>query len=226
MQESVLLLETDKQVVKDVTCSLRLVDIAVHAAGSVTELINEAKRKRPGLVITRAGVVGDEKAGVRLAEELASKEELAAVPVVLLCTSSERSAIEKYIEMFDAEVALPIEFPSVTYQIQEVLDKSTAEAKVSSMLLEPEMPLEDGVSKVMQAVEEGRGDLPTAAIKPMDCENRRRNLVIAYDIHIAVLRELEQSRMFGSLNSARVPQVVAAVTQSVCNAYDLQREGV
>ena len=56
----VLLVESDEGVIKDVTCSLRLMDINVISALSVDEALSSLRDRRASLILTRLAVDSDD----------------------------------------------------------------------------------------------------------------------------------------------------------------------
>jgi CheY-like chemotaxis protein len=216
MPQSVLLLESDAQVVKDFTCSLRLVGITVHVSGDVSDAVGLIRTHRPALAVARPSVSGDPRAGLRLVEELSQKPE-EHPPVIVLCTSNERTSIEQHLSVFDGELPLPIEFPSVTYRIQELIERGGAKPH------EPEpqavMDAQRAEEEVAQARMKAMQATPARSAAETPAETADRNMTIAYGIQVTVLQKLQQSPSFGSLGTDHVPKVVAAVTQAVCNSF-------
>ena len=221
--QAVLLVESEQSVIKDLTCSLRLIDLPVYSAGSVLEAKSSVRSKRPSLVLVRSVVGDDPQAGVTLARELSVDQELGSLPVVLLCTPSEKSLLEGSLELFDAELNLPIEFPSVTYQIRDILKRfEKGKAIKDHALLDRVIP--DTVERVAKAVALGGGAADGAvaadfSMPPLTPE-QERNLHVAYRIQLAVLDELRRSRFFGKIGEDKVPHVVAAITNTVCQYFN------
>ena len=218
---SVLLMESERAVIKDLTCSLRLIDLPVQEVGSVLEAKSCVRSNKPALVLARPVVGSDSQAGITLARELSADRELQSIPVVLLCTPSEKSLIENDLNLFDAEVILPVEFPAVTYQIQDLLKRFAAGKNAAAEPLNKTAPV-DTVEQVTRAGLVLNGTIAEVAIPRLTPE-QERNLHVAYRIQLAVLDELRRSRFFGKIDPEKVPNVVAAVTKSVCHYFDQEK---
>ncbi|NLF24315.1 MAG: hypothetical protein GX589_01480, partial [Deltaproteobacteria bacterium] len=91
-RQPVLLMEVEDSVIKDVICSLGLVDISVVSSFDVDQAKRMALEAKPNLVLARARISGDEQAGVNLARELAG--EGLRFPVVALYRQGEKGLIE------------------------------------------------------------------------------------------------------------------------------------
>ena len=222
---SVLLMESEKTVIKDLTCSLRLIDLPVKEVGSVLEAKSCARNTKPAMVLARPVVGSDSQAGVTLARELSTDQELQSIPIVLLCTPSEKSVIEKDLDLFDGEVVLPVEFPAVTYQIQDLLKRFAEGKKEPAETIQKVVPV-DTVEQVAKAGLALNGTLNGAVTEvtiPRLTPEQERNLHIAYRIQLAVLDELRRSKFFGKIEPEKVPHVVAAVTKSVCHYFNQKK---
>lgn len=197
--EPVVLLESEENVVKDVVCSLRLVDIPVLASWSVDEAKRLALESRPHLVLARARVSGDENAGVRLAQALAAERR--GLPVVALYTPGERPLIEPHRGLFASEIGLPVEFPEFTYTVQRI---------ISGLKSVP-----TGEASQSPAV-----DQPTAAPStPSAAEEagaRELGMLIVYDVQHRVAEILAKDPRLARARPGEVFDIIQEATRTVC----------
>jgi len=194
--KTILLLESDEQIVKDVIASLRLIDVSVQLVRTASEVKPAAREKRPALILLRLRLQGDQKAVIELAAELAADEELREVPAAVLCTESEKRLLEGHLHLFDAAINLPVEFPEFTKQVQRVM-----EARRGGVTRESRPGPEAGEAS----------QWPEAA---------QRNLGIACAIQHAVIEKLKrEGRLFGA-GAAAVAALVMEATAEICAHFD------
>ncbi len=198
---AILLVESEEQVIKDVVCSLRLIDVPVLSSASVAEAKQSALKEKPALILARLRLQDDESAGITLARDLADEKMLGDVPVVVLCTPSEKRLLEG-VDVFDAQISLPVEFPLFTRQVQSLMDSARKKTKASAVSLVPK------AAKAAPAREE---------------ENQppvHNNLAIVSGIQFAVLEKLKNSGALQEKLPEEIPALVAEVTHEVCSKFD------
>lgn len=204
---SVLLVEPDEAVIKDVVCSLRLIDIPVSSARTIEEAFEIAQKKLPTLILTRTKIATDDQAGQKLVEKLRQDLGLQSLPVYALCTSSELDMLGEVRGLFTGVVPLPVEFPAFPEQIKKIVDFDAT----SHTITEP-------AQAVLAQVE--RQEIPeTASDKPVDIEIKDRNFSVAYAIQSRVLQELESDGRIHHARLEQVPGIVNQVTARVCVRY-------
>lgn len=123
----VLLLDSDDNVVKDVTYSLRLVKLDVEVVSTVLDAKKSVVREKPGLVLARHHLPGEQNAAHRLAAELSEHPDYAELTVVGLYDAPAEIPPEKPAPYFEAFV-LPVEFPVFTRKVEELLSRSKVRA--------------------------------------------------------------------------------------------------
>ena len=213
---SVLLLDSDLGTIKDVTCSLRLVNIPVTAVPSVAEAVRSLEVVKPSLVIARRRVADSETAAIDLVDQVASAT---GTPVVLLVKPGEEQLFDGTLERFDGVIHLPVEFPVFTYKVQELLgklaqkgaraadvDNSVKKQEDASMETLDELPDPDASVGTQQAASQ-------VSMKPS-------NLSVAYDIQLRVIGELSKTANFATADVEEVSRLVSEATARVCKTYE------
>lgn len=204
---AVLLLESEEQVIRDVICSLRLIDVPVLASASVTEAKQSALNDKPCLILVRLRIQGDDAAGLALARDLAGDQDLRDVPVVLLCTASERRLVEEHTDLFDAQISLPVEFPLFTRQVQGILQRLSGER---------EHPRELKLLR-SETVEKGEVRIDGNA------DVLYRNLGIISAIQHSVWENLRRDERVGKIPPEQMPGLVAEATREVCSKFNSKK---
>lgn len=208
---SVLLVEPDEAVIKDVVCSLRLIDIPVSSARTIEEAVELAQQKIPTLILTRTKIATDSQAGQKLVEKLRQDSGLQALPVYALCTSSELEMLGDFREFFTGVVPLPVEFPAFPEQIKKIVAFDSASHSITE-------PAEAVLVRV-----ERQGIPEVASDKPVDIEIKDRNFSVAYAIQSRVLQELESDGRIHHARLEQVPGIVNQVTARVCVRYTTEK---
>ena len=191
----ILLLESEESVIKDVTCSLKLVDIPVLSFWNVDEARRMALESQPELILARARVGDDAGAGVSLARALAGEKEGRAFPVVVLLTQSERGLIGEHRRLFVSEIGLPVEFPAFTRQVQKILTGLKTDAACAAV------PAKE-----------------TAAVSAPCADRHDRNMLIAFEIQHRVMDLLRKDGRLAESEAKRVPGLIQEITDQVCAA--------
>jgi hypothetical protein len=206
---AVLLLESEETVIKDVTCSLRLVDVPVIAFWDVAEAKRVAVERRPALILARARIRGDDQAGASLAMALAGEKLLDEMPVVVLYTQGEKELVESQRSFFFSEIGLPVEFPYFTNRVRNIMEEIRTRSQRAAG---PESAAGKGALGVGKI--EGRAETGLAG------EKDRRNMLIAYDIQLRVLDQLKRGDILSKVGEHQVPGIVESVTHQICAAFD------
>jgi len=202
MVQPVLLLEAEESVIKDVTCSLRLIDIPVLASKDIGDAKRLILESRPTLVLARARVSGDDQAGVNLARELAAQEQ-GGCPVVALFTPGERKLVEEHQDLFVSRIGLPVEFPDFVRQVQGILESLTSASQGKRPSVSGGTCAEEGTT--MQG----------------ECgvEVTTRNLLIAYELQQQVIERLKQNARVSSASVREMLELVEQTTAAVCASF-------
>lgn len=208
-QQPILLLESEESVIKDVTCSLRLVDIPVLASFDVVDAKRVAIESRPNLVLARARIGGDSLAGVNLARALAG--EGAGFSVVALYAPGEKGLIDEHRDLFVSEIGLPVEFPHFTRQVQQILASLQPEAQ------------EGHADKAGAASSVKPAEVPHQPPAESAAEVRGRNLLIAYDLQLGVLDQLRQDPHLSKASVREMVDLVQDTTKRVCASFDQRK---
>ncbi|MCB0353771.1 MAG: hypothetical protein KDD64_09610 [Bdellovibrionales bacterium] len=239
-----LLLEADRSIVRDVQTSLKLIDLDVKVAKSV----DAAKGivldgEPPRLVFVRPALPDDEQAGVKLAQNIKIHPLLRSCPVVLLRHKEEMAHLNSLPKNFDAELFLPVAFPSFTKEVRSLIEHfrenpipqatEAEQLSMASSAIEPrgsaggsressaggfaDEQSEDVAAQLSGGAPGGEVDTPT----PNMFLSRR--LMIAYGIHIAVLDRLRQSSEFATAPLEELPAIVQRVTDAVVSDFDAEK---
>ena len=222
---SVLLVESDEFVVKDVTASLRLANIPVMVAHSLSEVEKILGEVRPGMLLIRAGVGADDEIN-QFVKRFVSRQDIEQIPIVLLMKNSERTRVETSVKYCRGTVGLPVEFPAFTYRIQELFAARTVVPKVD----EAELPTSSGVPEGAPSSEPTeksskrstkgssapRVESPGARATIRGVDDR---MVVAYSIQLLVLEAIRKNPAFESANVEEVPKLVAEITNRICLSY-------
>jgi hypothetical protein len=126
---SVLLVETEEGVIKDVSFGLGLINQPLEVAPSVLDAKKSIVRRKPALVIARNALGGEPKAAERLARELSEHGEYEDLTVVGLYDHVKElpAEDEKPSRTYEA-ISLPLEFPLFSRKIEEYLARSKVNA--------------------------------------------------------------------------------------------------
>ncbi|MDC0357636.1 hypothetical protein OAO01_02390 [Oligoflexia bacterium] len=206
-QGACLLLECDEQVISDVRTSMSLIKMPVRLAHSVEEAKKVLLEKHPTIVLARLCTQEDDRAGVRLAQDLAAHPELRRVPVLALCQPNEIDLFADDLELFFGQILLPVEFPTFTKCVQEYLDI------LESGEVSP-------VANLAESIEQGPGE-PVASADRKGAVALEKRMVVAYSIQLAVLEALRDSQAFAEGSPEQIPQIVADMTKQICLKYDM-----
>lgn len=208
---SVLLFEHDQSVIKDVTCSLRLIGVPVMTCLSVEEAQDTVQKYRPALVIARFKP-GESNSGLALAEQLRGVDASKNIPVYALCSVGDHTDLKQHSDMFNGCFVLPVEFPAFPREVQEIIGV-------------PEGPRRDpnkksGFRPVPEAQSHQQAIAATAESQSnVDASIRDRNFALAYAIQSKVLRELELDGRLDRAALEQVPGILNQVTAKVCIKY-------
>ena len=214
---SLLLLEENEGVIKDVVCSMRLIGIAVQVAHSVAECHSLALSLKPALVLVRARIKSSAQAAHELRARFAKDPEVCRLPLVVIGTSSELALLGT--DDFGGQIAVPVEFPTFANEVQKKLvglagilsSRAPAPAAGECQLAVPEK-----ASEVPPAGSEAHG--LSARPESMSLENK---LLAVYAIQMAVLDELKGSAAFLDAAPSEVAGRVAEVTAKVCKSFNV-----
>ncbi len=224
-QQPVLLLESEEGVIKDITCSLRLIDIPVIATISLEEARSKILETKPSLILVRAKIAGETQAAVTLAERIAADDQLDKVPVIVLCTATEKNDITPKLGMFQGELLLPVEFPAFALKVQELLRTALGAQPESSVITTSVTAGQTRPAGVWGWKPGQKAPVTPIAAKSADTaqvadpEIKDRNFSIAYAIQSKVLRELEKDGRLAHAKVEHVPGIVNQVTAKVCVKY-------
>lgn len=206
---SVALVDSDPQVINDVTCSLRLVNVPLASATSVDDAKRLLAEVKPNLILVRPTIQGDKQAGARVIEYISLQDELKAIPLVALVTHNERHHIERVRSMCTGELLLPVEFPTFTQQVMSFIAGGKTGGRKEAKPAQVALASENGESRAAQPAAVSSAATPTSDAR----------LVSAYAIQLAVLEQLKSNESFQRASLGEVPKIVAEVTNQVCLSF-------
>lgn len=204
------MLETDELVTRDIRWSLKPLDLEVKAFGSVTEVLQALSVSTPECILTRIlvhGVHGDEIVGFVLVEKLLAAN--LQIPVIAACSNSELAYVKGKEAIFEAVLSLPVEFPRFTEVVKGLLENSFSGSN-------PELPPVRTAS-IPVASDDTRRIFEEQAGNP----TLERNVLLVYQIHHLVLKELESQGEFHGLLPHQVPRILLDVTRKVCGKVSI-----
>jgi CheY-like chemotaxis protein len=193
--ESILLLSSEEDVIKDVVCSLSLVNLPVVITRNLNEARTAVSESVPKLILTRLAIKGNDKAGLDFARILATEINFSHIPVVALLRKGEQDLLQADADSFAATIYLPVEFPTFTQQVQDVLTNTTINTSYGGAL--------------SASVNEKRTEA-----------TREQKLELVNHIHASVLDWLEKSQVFASAHLEDVPSLLAHITNEVCIKFE------
>lgn len=220
---SVLLVESDEYVIKDVTASLRLANIPVmvaHSLGEVDKILGEVK---PSMLIVRATVDAEVNSYVKA---FVRRKDVDQVPIVVLAKNSEEELVAGCRPYCRGMVGLPVEFPAFTYRVQELFTKKTETIPCDD---EEDITSEEvEVTEVITEKKKGKSKKGGAAIADIDplgttakatIRSVDQRMVAAYSIQLLVLEALRKNPAFEHAGVEEVPKLVAEITNKICLSY-------
>jgi len=210
MLHSVLLVESESETIRDVSASLRLVSIPITVVHSVEEARTALGVARPTVILTRLELEQERGLAQKLVALLQSDPALSSIPLALIATPAERSAAAASSSLFKAILPLPVEFPSFTHRVQELLDAVSVSATPSAPTA---------------AV---RTDTPRSAPREVKTLGRvgasyDRRLLVALALQQEVFDRLRRDDHFGQLAAADIPARIEQLTSEICRSYDVNK---
>lgn len=193
--DSILLLSSEEDVIKDATYSLNLINVPLSVARTMLDAELMLQRTLPRLIICRLHLKTQEKAGLLFARSVSEDSRLCFIPRVLLAKKPELNSVKTESGYFFAQLLLPIVFPVFTQQVQAILSQLTVQAHYK----------------------EERAEV---RFDPQRDPNYKFKLV--EDIHRKVVELIKQSEVFRSAMPQDVPTVVAHITNEVCTNFDVK----
>lgn len=193
---SILLLGSDEDVIKDVMCSLSLINLPLTVARTLQEGRRALEREIPGMIFCRINLKTQEKGGLLFARFLAEDPEYHRIPRVLLAKKNELELLGEEMDLFYGHLILPVVFPNFTHQVQSLLSKLAVQSTY------PDEPQ--------------HGDQFDPARDP------NYKFRIVQEIHAAVLKVLQSSDVFMTARPQDVPDIVSHVTNELCLRYEVK----
>ena len=196
----ILVFESDAAILKDITCSLRLIGLIAEPIFSFAAVKQALEQDAVDLMLVRAVWVGDQAAKASLLEAVKAAKR---TKVVLLVTASEREQLRALGEECFGVLQLPVEFPTFPNLVADMVQAVETGAK--RFVVESEALAGEGMASCER-------------LRPKDAA---RNLLVAYDIQISVLDVLRRDGAIERVEIEKVPQVVASVTDAVCREWPI-----
>ncbi len=207
MLHSVLLVESESETIRDVSASLRLVSIPITVVHSVEEARTALGVARPTVILTRLEVEQEKGVAQKLAALLQSDAVLGSIPLALIATPAERAAAAASSSLFKAILPLPVEFPSFTHRVQELLDAVSVTPTPVPAPARPDAPSSQREVKTLGRV----------------AASYDRRLLVALAIQHEVLDRLRRDERFGQLSAEDIPARIEQLTSEICRSYDVNK---
>lgn len=198
--ETILLVGSDEDVIKDVHTSLSLVNMPLVVARTLQDARRYLERATPRLILCRVHLRTQEKGGLQFARFVAQDHEFRHIPRVLLAKKPELEALSAEMDFFYGHLLLPVVFPVFTQQVQALLQKLT----VQSSYEEAPQPVK-----------------PPARNQFDPNSDPNYKFKIVQEIQTAVMNSLKASEVFYSARPDEIPDMLAQVTNELCTRYSV-----
>lgn len=202
--KAILLIEQEEQVIKDVRCSLKLIDIPLLTVADLPQALTSIEVETPLLILLRLKIEDTTAPELSLARELITSDHTKGVPVVVLCTESEKDIIKHDLPLFSGIINLPLAFPTFINEIRTFINQSQ---KIDSCILASSTNDSDSIAEKMH---KSASDL-------------HHNLAVLYGVQAAVFDKLKNERILETATEADLLLSIAEATRIVCASFDINK---
>jgi len=204
MLHSILLVEPDDAVARDISASMRLLNVPVMRVASREEVVSSLDVARPSLVLTRFANSADAELG--LGVKAIVQERATDTPVVLLLTRTEESLHARMLGEFPARLSLPVQFPTFAHEVQALL---------TGVVLSP------GGTRPTSNAPSPSDPLPEMEPSRSDSASDELKFLLACALTQEVVQRVRGHPRVGKLGMTDIPQLVRELTDTVCASYDV-----